>query len=111
MDFEFHVKGIELENVQRAETEGRLQKLAADHTDITGASVAVEVLPAATTPYSYQARVVVYMRPNDIAAVEKQETAMGAVRGALDAVERHIREYRAKLREPWKSSSAGSCGL
>jgi ribosome-associated translation inhibitor RaiA len=111
MDFEFHVKGIELESEQRAEVEARLRELAADHKDITGASVAVEELTGATTPYNYQARVVVYMRPNDIAAVEKQETAMGAVRGALDAVERHVREYRAKLREPWKSSSVGSCGL
>jgi ribosome-associated translation inhibitor RaiA len=88
----------------RAEAEGRLRALTDGHTDITGASVAVEELTRDTTPHLYEVRVVVYMRPQDVFAVEKQETAAGALKGALDAVERQVREHRAKLRETWKRS-------
>jgi hypothetical protein len=37
-----------------------------------------------------------------VAAVEKDETIEGALSGALDAVERQVRERRTKLAEHWK---------
>ena len=48
------------------------------------------------------ARVVVYIRPENIAGVAQDETAEKALRGALQAVERQVRERRDKLREPYK---------
>jgi hypothetical protein len=45
---------------------------------------------------------VVYVRPDNVAAVEKGGKAEEALKGALDAVERQVREYRNKLSEPWK---------
>jgi hypothetical protein len=84
------------------EADRRLRALAEGHTDIVDAAVAVEELTGDTTPHLYEARVVVYIRPEDIVAVEKQETAEGALKGALDAVERQVRERRVKLRETWK---------
>jgi ribosome-associated translation inhibitor RaiA len=84
------------------EAEGRLRALMEGHTDIVDASVAVEELTGDTTPHLYEVRVVVYIRPEDIVAVEKHETAQGALKGALDAIERQVRERRAKLREIWK---------
>jgi len=80
----------------------RLRVLREGHTDMTSAEVAIEELVSAATPHLYEARVVVYMRPNSVVAVEKQETELGALKGALSAVERQIREYREKLAEPWK---------
>lgn len=86
----------------RTEAERWLRALLEGHTDITGAEVAVEELTGDTTPHVYEVRVVVYMRPESIVAVEKQETAIGALKGSLSAVERRVREYREKLRETWK---------
>jgi ribosome-associated translation inhibitor RaiA len=91
-----------LESKLRAEAESRLRRLTEGHTDITGASVAVDELTGDTTPHRYEVRVVAYMRPEHVAAVEKQETIEGALKGALSAVERQVRELRAKLRERWK---------
>jgi ribosome-associated translation inhibitor RaiA len=86
----------------RAEAERRLRSLTEGHTDMTGASVAVEELTGAVTPHTYEARIVVYTRPENVVAVEKQEMVEGALKGALDAVERQVRERRDRLRETWK---------
>lgn len=80
--------------------EDRLRDLAEGHSDITGAAATLEQ-PAAgrETPYIFEASIVVYTRPNNASAVEKNEDAEQALRGALDAVSRQIREQRDKLRE------------
>jgi hypothetical protein len=62
----------------------------------------MEELTGGTTPHRYEVRVVAYMRPEHVVAVEKQETVEGALKGALNAVERQVRELRDKLRERWK---------
>jgi ribosomal subunit interface protein len=86
----------------RAEVEQNLRDLADDHTDIIGASVALEELTNEATPHRYRARIVVYMRPSDIAAVEKAPSPVTAIEEAMKSVERQIRETREKLRERWK---------
>jgi ribosome-associated translation inhibitor RaiA len=96
--FEFYSEVPDLDAGLRADADNRLRELAAGHTDLVGTSIGVEELTGATTPYRYQARVLVYMRLNDVVAVEKDETAEAALDSALDAVERQIREARARLR-------------
>jgi ribosome-associated translation inhibitor RaiA len=104
--FEFHVEIPNLrdafENELRTEAESRLFALAEGHTDLIGASVVLEQPARAESSYIYQARVVVYGRPDNMAAVEKDNTPESALRGALDAVERQVRERREKLAERWK---------
>lgn len=85
-----------------AEVEDRLHALAAGHTDMTGASVALEQPASGESPYLYQVRIVVYSRPDHVAATEKGEDLRSTLKGALDAVERQVRERRAKLAEHWK---------
>ena len=101
-DFEFISEVPDPDDVLRAEALNQLLELAEGHDDIIGASVAVEELTGETTPHRYQARVVAFIRPDNIAAVEKAETARGALKGALTALERQVRSYREKLRETWK---------
>jgi ribosome-associated translation inhibitor RaiA len=81
--------------------EERLLNLAADNTDLKGASISVKEAAERSTPL-FQARILVYMRPDEVVAVEKAETVEGALRGAMKAVERQVREKRKKLREHWK---------
>lgn len=80
--------------------EDRLIQLAKGHSDITGAAATLEQ-PAAgqKTPHIFEATVVVYTRPNNITATEKQDQPELALKGALDAVERQIRQQRNKLRD------------
>lgn len=86
----------------RAEALQRLLDLSENHTDIIGASVALRELTQAESPHLYQARVVVYIRPEYIAATEKDESSKSAMKGALSAVERQVREQREKLGKTWQ---------
>jgi len=100
--FEFYNTASLTERVEDelwSEADRRLRALIDGHTDITGASVAVRELTGDETPHLYQVRVSVYMRPEDVVVIEKQETVVGALKGALDTVERQVRETRAKLRD------------
>lgn len=101
-EYEFYAEVPDPGDRLRQEAERRLLALTEGHTDIVGASVAVEPLGDQTTDRRYEARVVVYMRPDNQAATEKADSPPGALKGALDAVERQVRAYREKHRETWK---------
>lgn len=79
--------------------EDRLRKLAQGHNDITGASIQLTQRAAGrTTAHTFEATLIVYARPTQIVATERSDSLEGAVKGALDAVERQVREKREKLR-------------
>ena len=101
-EFEFYSEAPDVDGDLREEAERRLWDLTEGHDDITGASVGIDELTGSETPHLYQARVVVFMRPNNITAVEKEEVAEFALKKALSAVERQVYEAREKLRETWK---------
>ena len=101
-DVEYHSDTPELTDHLKEKTEKRLAKLTKRHKDVTGASVAVHTASGDSLPRTFRVRVVLYHRPDNIAAVRKEETVAQALSDALDAVERQVREQREKLREPWK---------
>ncbi len=106
LDFtiEFNSEGIgqEMEMALFDETDRRLRKLAEGHNDLVGAAVNLRVPAHEETPPLYEVTVVVYARPKQVAATEKRDTPTGALKGALSAVERQIREKRAKLGRRWE---------
>lgn len=101
-DFEFYTEIPDPGDALRAEAREHLLALTEGHDDVIGASIAMEELTGEETPHRYQARVVLFVRPENIAAVEKSDSAEGALNGALTAVERQVRKKRDKLRESWK---------
>lgn len=104
LDFhlEFDAEAPHLRDELLPEAEGRLQMLREGHTDLIGAAVSIEELAQEETAHIYRARVVAYIRPENISAVEKAESAELALKEALDAVERQVNERRAKLGRPWQ---------
>jgi ribosome-associated translation inhibitor RaiA len=102
LPIEFDIVTPGLPDQMKQEVENRLQSLAKGHTDLIGASVTLDQPVHRETGFLYQARIVVYMRPENLYASEKLETGEGALKGALDAIERQVRERRDKLGEPWK---------
>lgn len=86
----------------RSMIEQTIGKLNKGHQDITDAAIALEPEAQNGSVFWFRARVVVYIRPENIAGVAQDETAEKALRGALQAVERQVRERRDKLREPYK---------
>jgi ribosome-associated translation inhibitor RaiA len=101
-DFEFYSDIPNAEDGLKQEAERRLRELTKGHKDLIGASVAVEEWANRTTSFVYRARVVAFIRPDNLAAEEKADTPEAALKGALDGVTRQIREQREKLRKRWK---------
>lgn len=97
----------EAEDELRQQAETRLRKLSEGHRDVIGAAVSLEPLAQVQNPpFFYRARVVVYARPENIAAVTKEGDITTALKGALDAVERQLRKQREKLQDRNRQSSA-----
>ncbi len=84
------------------EAETRLKQLAKGHTDLIGASVTVRRPSSSQTAPLHEVTIVVYSRPEHIAAAKKETDPQLALKEALDAVERQIRERRNKLRKRWQ---------
>lgn len=99
---EFHSDVPNLSPELEAEAERRLLNLRGDHSDMTGAAISVSNPAQEEVPYVFRVRIVVYTRPNDVVADKEDKTIEGAMKEALTAVERQIREKRKKLGEPWK---------
>ena len=91
---------VEEELFLEADTE--LRKLAKGHDDITGAAINIREPAKGETSYWFEATVVVYSRPEHISATEKADDPAAALKGALKAVKRQIRERRTKLRQTWE---------
>ena len=83
------------ENKFYAQAVDRLNKLAKGHKDISGAVVNFkEPAQGHETSYIHEVTIVVYMGSDHIAATEKSEQFQSTLDGALDAVERQVRERR-----------------
>jgi ribosome-associated translation inhibitor RaiA len=76
----------------------KITELAQDHTDIVGAKVSLEELSSDATPHAFQARVVLYVRPEHIAATEIASSFLEALQQALNAATKQVQEKRNKLR-------------
>jgi ribosome-associated translation inhibitor RaiA len=95
----------EIDDVKKSENEfytlavNRLSKLAEGHNDISGGMVNFKQ-PAKEhqTAYINEVTIVVYMGAENIAATEKGEYFEPTLNGALDAVERQVREHRKQQR-------------
>ena len=100
--FEFHLEGVRLSEAVRTRIHKRYEKWTHGHTDLTGGAIAVGPTQSAATPHEFRARIVLYHRPENIAAIAKASHPADAVTAALDATERQLREAREVLREKWK---------
>ena len=96
----FNTTDVEDEELRQM-AEDRLRALTKGHKDLTGAAVSLEPMSGDTTPHLFRARVVVYIRPENIAATEKSDSERGALKGALDAVEKQVRDKRERLGNRW----------
>lgn len=106
LDFtiEFNDQGLsdQVEAAMFAEADRRLRELAGEHDDLTGAAINVRQPAQAATPFIYEVTVVVYARPQQIAATTKDSDPIIALKNSLSAIERQVREKREKLRERWE---------
>ena len=102
LEFNSDTIGEETEAELFVEADERLRQLAAGHSDIVGAAVTIRREGHGETPHQFEATVVVYCRPEPVAGSQKEDNPAAALKEALDAVERQIRERRARLKRRWE---------
>ncbi len=105
LDFEFYSEDLPnpgLEDDLWAEAWNGVQALAKGHSDMIGASAAVERVEHRETPHVYQGRIVAYIKPENIVVKEKADKPMAALQQALNALERQVRKRREKRSKPWE---------
>jgi ribosome-associated translation inhibitor RaiA len=108
IDYDTEVAGFTAD--LKTEVETRLRGLADYHTDMVGAAVAITAPAKNELPFLYRARIVVYTRPDEVVAAKQDDTIQGALKAALSAVERQIREQREKMGAPWKRNDLNGNG-
>jgi ribosome-associated translation inhibitor RaiA len=84
------------------EAESRLKRLAKGHSDLIGAAISIRQQSSGENFPHHEVSIVVYSRPENVAAKQKQSDPQMALKAALDAVERQIRERREKLGKRWQ---------
>jgi ribosome-associated translation inhibitor RaiA len=106
LDFTLEVNSEGLSQVEEghlfAEADSRLRSLAKGRTDLIGAAVSLKKPAYRASSHFFEASVVDYVRPSNIAATEKEDGPMMALKGALDGVERQIRQKRTRLKKSWE---------
>ena len=103
---QYYAESARLSQRQRTGIESRLRKLASRHRDISGASVAVELVSGDTRRAEYRARLVLYCKPVNIAATHKSHSVVEAATEALEAVARQVRSQRERMRERSRAQRA-----
>lgn len=98
-EFEFQTDLPYLSQKRRDKAEQRLRELGDGHKDVIGAAVTVrKVEGQQDVSRQHQARVVVYMKPDNKAATEKHADAEQALKNAVDAAIRQVRDHWDKMR-------------
>lgn len=98
-EFEYHSEVTNLPDDLRPQIEERLRELSEGHKDVVGAAVSVTKMEGKQdVDHQHRARVVIYMKPENRVAVEKHESAEQALRKAVDAVVRQVRDHWDKMR-------------
>lgn len=106
LDFtiEFDGEGLseKLEYEMFVEADSRLRELAEGHNDLIGSAINVRRPTKAETAFLYEVTVVIYARPNHIAASEKGSDPLTSLKDALSAIERQVRKKHDKLGKTWQ---------
>ncbi|HSL47045.1 MAG TPA: HPF/RaiA family ribosome-associated protein [Anaerolineales bacterium] len=94
---DYNIEVSDVSDGFKRETEQRLRELAADHTDMIGAAVALEKTVDTQTYDLYRVRIVLYKRPQDIVVTNEDSDPMVSLREVLDILETQVRASREKL--------------
>lgn len=98
---DFHAAVVLDSDVEKClvdDAEHILRKLAKRFTDVTRASITIlEPIERSETSRIFLVRVVLVTHPSIITAVDKHEDVHGALRGALKAAARHLRDKHERL--------------
>ena len=100
LDFhiDFNLNVPDLPESLEIESSERIQALNKDRQDLIGALISLDEIAGVKDPFLYEARIVAYKKPENIAVSAKENSPEAALKQALSALERTVREDRNQRR-------------
>ena len=98
-EIEFHLDNLKISRQLEQKLRTRYDVWKRGHHDITHAFFSLKQLSGKKSVHEYEAKIVLYHRPENIVAAYRASAIPEAVKGAVQTMERRIRETRATYRD------------
>ena len=99
INVELHLDHLQISKDTQDWIETKINQLEEGHHDISGAYLSIKQLSGKPTVNMYQAKMVLYHKPDTIAGSHKSASIPEAIQEAYEAAERQLRKSRSHLKE------------
>jgi ribosomal subunit interface protein len=96
---EFHLDNIKISEQLSSKVRDHIDEWSRGHHDISKVYVSLKQLSGKKTVHVYEAKIVLYHRPGNLVASQKSTVIPNALTGAIQAIERQLREHRSAFRD------------
>lgn len=103
---ELHLDNLQISSDIEEKVRKRINKMENGHHDITQAFLSIKQLSGKPTVNEYEARLVLYHKPENLTAAHRSSDIPEAILGALNSGERQLRSARATLRDKRRRAAA-----
>ena len=98
-EIEFHLDNLKISKQLEEKVRNRYTIWKRGHHDITSAYFSLKQLSGKKSVHEYETKIVLYHRPGNIVAAFRASTIPEAVNGAVQTMDRLVRETRAIYRD------------
>ncbi len=98
-EIEFHLDNLKISKQLEQKVRGHYQDWKRGHHDITNAFISLRQLSGKKSVHEYEAKIVLYHSPDNIVAGHRSGGTPEALAGAVQAIERQLRETRSAFRD------------
>jgi len=98
-EIEFHLDNLKISEQLELKVRNRYKAWRRGHHDITNAYFSLKQLSGKKSVHEYEAKIVLYHRPENIVVTFRAPAIPEAVTGAVQTMDRRVRETRAAYRD------------
>lgn len=98
-EIEFHLDNLKISNQLDQKVRDHYEEWKRGHHDIKNAFVSLKQLSGKKSVHEYEAKIVLYHTPDNIVARHRSSAIPEALHGAIQAIERQLRETRSAFRD------------
>ena len=105
INVELHLDHLQISSASQEWIDEKLAKFEEGHHDISGAFLSIKQLSGKPTVHVYEARLVLYHKPDHIVGSHKSSSIPEALQEAFDAAERQLRKARSAAKDRRKRAA------
>ncbi len=101
---EFHLDHLKISDSLESKLRKKIDDWGRGHKDITGAYVSIRQLSGKKTVHEYEAKILLYHRPENVVGTQRSDSIPDALSGAAQTAERQLRKQRESFRDRRKKA-------